>query len=82
MRLIYRCQNLGIVERVLFVLQKIVITLVSATNGGRIDTKRNQFELTILPNDDPHGTVELAQTYYVVQEKEADSIQYIKLNRT
>ncbi|XP_064619585.1 adhesion G-protein coupled receptor V1-like [Lineus longissimus] len=64
-----------------FSLQKIIIQLLSATNGGRISNK-NKFTLTILANDNPHGTVEFSKNSFVVIENETDASQYVNLTRS
>lgn len=61
-------------------LQNIVLTLVNATNGGRIGQK-NTYILTIAPNDSPHGTVELLSAAYSVPEDPADGPQTVQVIR-
>ena len=51
-------------------------------NGGRIASSSQSFLLTILPNDNPHGFVQFASAGFMLYEQQADSTQYIKINRT
>lgn len=59
--------------------QVIVITLLSATNGGRVG-EQNTFQLTITPNDSPHGYIQFASPVYTVQEGSAET-QNLQLSR-
>lgn len=63
-----------------FPKQDIQINLTSASNGGRIGNN-NVFTLSILPNDNPHGTVEFQLDNFHLQEKATESTQYITLIR-
>ena len=64
-----------------FGFQMVKVTLLSIEGGGRIDPNTNVFSLRILPNDNPHGTIEFVQTSFTIKEFEQDASQYITVNR-
>lgn len=64
-----------------FVFQSIVLTLVDADNGGRIDTLQHQSFISIQANDNPHGVVEFAEDIITVIEPDVDGPQYVEVSR-
>ena len=63
-----------------FISQVITLNLTHATNGGRIG-ERNEFQLFIPANDDPHGTVEFASDSAMLTEEQGTSVQTLQLIR-
>ncbi|CAG2257626.1 ADGRV1 [Mytilus edulis] len=61
--------------------EDIIFTLLTASNSGTIGL-RKEFTLSILPNDNPHGTVQFSQNMFTLQEAQGDSIQLVSLNRS
>ena len=60
--------------------QDIKITLQTVSGEGTLGLRR-EFTLSILPNDNPHGMVQFAQSMYTVQEADVDSVQLVPLTR-
>ena len=46
-----------------------------------IDPNRRVFTLRILPNDNPHGTIQFALDNFVLEELDADATQYVTVSR-
>ncbi len=46
-----------------------------------IDPDRNVFTLRVLPNDNPHGTIQFAMSNFILEELEEDSTQYVTVSR-
>ncbi|KAH3717852.1 hypothetical protein DPMN_060648 [Dreissena polymorpha] len=61
--------------------QDVKIQLTKVSEGGRIGA-RGMFTLSILANDNPHGSVQLAQTQYSVSELDTNSLQNIRVTRS
>ena len=61
--------------------QDIVLTLVSANNGGVINQERENFTISVRPNDNPHGTVEFALEDNILIEPEMEETQYVRVAR-
>ena len=46
-----------------------------------IDPNRRVFTLRVLPNDNPHGTIQFALGNFVLEELDADATQYVTVSR-
>ncbi len=61
--------------------QDITFTLTDANNGGRIDEDRKTCTLRLQANDNPHGSVEFAQEYFEVFERNSSDAQFVEVQR-
>ncbi len=61
---------------------KLVSAVLESTRQElSIDADRDTFTLRVLPNDNPHGTIQLALSNFVLEELDTDSIQYVTVSR-
>ncbi len=70
----------------IFFIQEIKVTLVKAVlestgENLSIDPERNVFTLIVLPNDNPHGTVQFALDNFILREQDTDTTQYVPVSR-
>ena len=72
---------INVYRTISYFFQSIIFSLQGANNGGRIELSHSTFILHILPNDNPHGTIELAEPEFTLTEEEVETVQYIKVVR-
>ena len=58
-----------------------MVTLLDASNGGRISERQNTYTILILANDNPHGIVQFNQSVYDVHEAAQDFTHFVYMQR-